>query len=220
MTAWLPECVRHLPVVDGKPVPWVAIWSAERRGPTMTMDRNGLVPASRNEPYVRREFGMWMLTTPTRREGTPDFGSTHSARQRKSMRELRCQVCGRAPAEGGGQRLWTIPPNAEHSKLWLDHLVLNPLTCEDCWRLVTQPDGPCPYVANVKVPAFTGRPGKVWGVSGTLMLPGDRERDVAIPFGHPHLPWVLGRELIMQLTDPRPYRWDRDPIAAAAGKIR
>ena len=199
----IPDHLRHLPVFNGRPVPWVAIWSGERLGPHMLIGRYGLVP-SKGERYVRREFDMWMLSGPTKREGTPDFGSTHSARQRKAMREQRCQVCGRSPSEGGGQRLWTIPDQGEHPKIWLEHLVLNPPTCEQCWQYVNRTDGPCPFVAKTTVPAFTG-PAKPWGVHGTLILPSGGEQGVVVKFDHPHLPWVLGRELIMEVTDPQPY---------------
>jgi hypothetical protein len=220
MTMWLPEHLRHLPIFDGKPVPWVAIWTAERRGPTMTLARDGLVPVDRRDGYARQEFGVWCIAGPTLTEGTPEFGSTHSARQRKAMRELRCQVCGRSPKQGGGKRLWTIPPEGgEHEELWERNLVINAPTCEDCWRFVTQADGPCPYVARQKVPAFTG-PSTPWGLSGTVVLPGEHEVEVLMEFGDRRMMWLLGRELIMRVSDPKLYRYDRDPVAAAASKIK
>lgn len=79
----IPDIFGHLHVHRGLPVPYIACWSAE-----MTPEASRLT----------RWLGMDWITTHRPGDGTPDFGSTNSQRQRAGMVKRRCQICGRREA--------------------------------------------------------------------------------------------------------------------------
>jgi hypothetical protein len=123
------------PIVDGKPVPWVTMWSAEH-------DFEARVRATpvggqlRAEPpgYIHERGYLW-VDTPTRRLGRPLWGDVHRVRQAACMDTWRprCQVCGlRLKARPVD---WLVP-TAEGPR---DDIVntLSPPVCSNCVQLAT-----------------------------------------------------------------------------------
>lgn len=64
----------------GKDVPWNAMWSGE--------DHNEIRPCR----YADNQLALWSPFKPG--TGHPIFAKPHNVRQRKSIAELRCTVCG------------------------------------------------------------------------------------------------------------------------------
>jgi hypothetical protein len=210
----IPEHLAHLPVVRGMPVPYVAIWTGEQVPVHPTFTRNGLEPDPARPFNLAKEHGIWCIATPTKRTGRPLFGQTHSKRQRICMVEERCQVCGRDEVEGGGRRVWTIPPKLDAPALWAGaNLTMNPPTCEECWGWLLSWQGQCPFVNEHKVPAFTGQ-SRAWGMWGDLPTMTGQSVQTTIPFGAPETRWMLGRQLVVQVPQPkRLLEKHLDPIA-------
>lgn len=183
----------------GIPVPWIALWSAEAVGPTMVSTANGWEPQPGTK-WVRRERGMWMLTAPTRREGTPDFGSTHSLRQRQAMTQALCQVCGNRRR---GEMNWVIPDDSEaegissrHAQLWKQGFVLNAPVCSPCLALARSV---CPHLRQTEpvdvMPMRRTAP--VAAITGDYLDTGGRVLSVVVPLGDPHTARMLGREFVV-----------------------
>jgi hypothetical protein len=182
---------------NDRPVPWIALWSAEAVGPTMVSTRTGWEP-QRGTKWVRRERGMWMLHAPTRREGTPDFGSTHSARQRRAMELGLCQVCGERRR---GEMSWVIPDDSDdgiatrHAELWRQGFVLNAPVCSVCLTLARQV---CPHLRQTEpidvIPLHTSVP---VAITGDYCDTDGRVLSVVVPLGDPHTKRMLGREFVV-----------------------
>jgi hypothetical protein len=178
-----------IPQWEGRAVPAVALWTAERVGPTMVETAQGWEPQPGTK-WAKREHGMWMITGPTKREGRPDFGATHSARQRKMMERGLCQVCNEHVR---GAMFWVIPDSEPHTMLWRAHLVLNAPVCEPCLQLAMSV---CPFLANVGPCAVEPWGGRPVAVSGDLLdRPGHVVNAVA-PLKSVMTRRMLGRELI------------------------
>ena len=73
----------------GTDVPWNAMWSGE--------DRNEIRPCK----YAGNRLAIWSPFKPG--DGKPLFAKPHNVRQRKSIAELRCTVCG---GQTEGDRWW------------------------------------------------------------------------------------------------------------------
>lgn len=137
---------------------------------------------------------MWLLTTPTRRTGEPDFGSTHSARQRACMKRGRCQVCGR----DGRSVVWVVPEHQRDEALWEGHFLLNPPVCVECFDFSRSV---CPFLrAHPSSHVFTGR-SKVAGIHGTAMSEHGQTYDVALSLDDPRRSFVVGRQYVVALSD-------------------
>jgi hypothetical protein len=130
-TRTIPDAWSHLPTYRGLPVAYVAIWSTEIANPPL-----------------RHWRGMtWIHGWDHRGQGVPDFGTTHSGRQRAGMRRGRCQVCGR-----DGATTWVVPNDTDltdtHARLWRElGWVLNPPLHRECFDLAMQW---CPHLLGVE----------------------------------------------------------------------
>lgn len=148
----IPSEWEHLPVYNGLPVPWVAMWSGE-------MDR-------RRSRLTRWQGCDWITTN--NRVGVPDFGSTNSARQRAGMIKRRCQICGERGAD-----TWVCPNDADltgqHVGLWADGLVLNPPVHEHCLAYSREV---CPHLAHTEPHAVVKYGGDAAYVAATTVLRG------------------------------------------------
>jgi hypothetical protein len=198
----VPAHLAALPVRRGMVVPWIAVWTGERFGPQMEERREGLEPVG-NVQYARREYGTWALSAPTNRTGQPLFGLTASRRQREAMERQLCQVCGRSPKESKVAHVWVVPDIEPHDWLWADGKVLNASTCEDCLRYAIRV---CPFLLGGKVlAAFTGR-SRVVAMTGSMRDPRTGAWEtVIVGLGDIALPWMLGRELVVEVARPQPY---------------
>ncbi|GLX54448.1 hypothetical protein Shyhy01_73970 [Streptomyces hygroscopicus subsp. hygroscopicus] len=93
----------ELPPAPPGIVPYIAGYSLETTSvPKLLQDpvRGGL-RFKGETPYDRDSFGvLWVRPTvvPKARRGRPLLKTTHSYRQRRVMRDMRCQVCTQPPA--------------------------------------------------------------------------------------------------------------------------
>lgn len=104
----------------GKDVPWNAMWSGE--------DRNDIRPCK----YAGNRLAVWSPFKPG--EGKPLFAKPHSVRQRKSIAELRCTVCGDRTEEG---HRWWFPFGGYLDGWWVStespvHFACAELALERC----------------------------------------------------------------------------------------
>ena len=67
-------------LVIGKDVPWNAMWTGE--------NQNEIRPCR----YANNRLAVWSPFRPG--VGKPNFAKPHNVRQRKSIAEMRCSVCG------------------------------------------------------------------------------------------------------------------------------
>jgi hypothetical protein len=89
-------------LVIGKDVPWNAMWSGE--------DRNEIRPCK----YAGNKLALWSPFNPG--EGKPIFAKPHHVRQRKSIAEMRCTVCGERTTEGDR---WWFPFGDFRDRWWV-----------------------------------------------------------------------------------------------------
>lgn len=182
---------------EGRPVPWVAVWSDERVAPELELRDGKLTPV---EPvrWVVRGYGMWLLKGPMRQTGVPDFGSTASARQRMCMERLLCQVCGSGLHKRDMH--WVIPDGGVHPELWEERLVINAPVCGTCLHLAERV---CPHLVRHKPVAVVPARRSTYTfaeVTGTYVEGNDRYlHNVRAPLYHPMCQQMLGRELIVKV---------------------
>lgn len=192
----------HLPVYDRMPVPFVAVWEQERGGPSMQWENGTVRPVGPNAHLAVKEDGIWMLRTPWRiGEGRPDFGSTHSERQRICMRDLVCQVCGRSRGHYFGDPLWTIPNEPELMQAYSEHgLSANPPVCAWCYTIVGRI---CPHIrrGGVLVLHCKTKP-RIVAVDGDVFTTRHGHERGMIPYDSPLRSMILARQFIVQLVDP------------------
>jgi hypothetical protein len=151
----VPEFLAHRPMwgdLEPLVVPFVACWSDERNASVTRIIRWRAHPAIFTD----------------RQSGVPDFGSTHSHRQRRCMDDGRCQVCGET-----GATLYVIPDDSAmagtHVGLWdEDRWIINAPVHERCYEYS---QSVCPHLRNVKPHAIVTakRPLLVCGYSDGVM---------------------------------------------------
>lgn len=88
-------------LIIGKDVPWNAMWSGE--------DKNEIRPCK----YATNELAIWSPFAPG--HGKPIFAKPHHVRQRKSIRELRCTVCGQRTTSSDR---WFFPLGSKVDGWW------------------------------------------------------------------------------------------------------
>lgn len=186
----------QFPVHNGLPVPWVALWEAEMRGPQMEVGPDGCRPA-KGSRYVRKERGMWMITGPDKREGKALFGMTHSGRQRAAMEAIRCQVCGR---HRRGEMNWVVPDDGDtHVDLYEKGLILNPPVCLPCLEIAAHL---CPHLRKQEPYAIHQGTARVVAVTGDLFDGRGVTPGVIALLTDPNRVWMVGREFIVKLDEP------------------
>ncbi|MFI9026279.1 hypothetical protein [Streptomyces sp. NPDC053560] len=190
------------------PVPYVAAWTGEsvmHMGLSVQPDGKGLCFAN-EEPADRDHQGvLWARLTDAPGTGTPRFPVMHSARQRRAMREMLCQVCA-GPASRTS-RGWLFLLTHEPA----DGAVTNkPPLCEPCVGVAL---GHCPrltdpFAVRVRRPRVWGVFGDQWARgSGGILAP--LPTDGYMPYGHPSARWFLATHLVLELD-----RMTRVPLPA------
>lgn len=86
----------------GKDVPWNASWSGE--------DQHEIRPCR----YAGGDLAVWQPFKPG--EGKPIFAAPHMVRQRKSIAEMRCTVCGEETSDGDR---WWFPIGSWRDGWWV-----------------------------------------------------------------------------------------------------
>lgn len=89
-------------LIIGQTVPWSASWSAE--------ERFEIRPCK----YAGNRLAVWQPFKPG--EGRPIFAKPHNVRQRKSIAEMRCTVCGEKTVMGNR---WWWPRGNQQGRWWM-----------------------------------------------------------------------------------------------------
>jgi len=172
--------------VGGLTVPYITLWSGERKPlPPLVrrVGRGGEGIGYLDEfPYERGELAgeLWVRQALARGVGVPEFAAVHARRQRRAMRYLLCQVCGR-PARAGEDEpvlflLSGTAPVAEGERTDA------PPVCVACAPIAVRQ---CPRLRKAHTAVWVGYP-FAWGVAGVLCdldtftaIPGDDLVEVA-----------------------------------------
>lgn len=197
-TMTIPDHLRHLPVVGGRPVPWVVVWSAEKQYRAEVQFQRGVgIVGGR---YTTILFGMTFVAVPSDMHGRPEWRETHSLRQRRCMLGPRCQVCGHRIE---GTPVWLIPDFQEHFRWWVqERWTMTPPVCE-----------PCADAAVVWCPHLAARPPTVVRGIGTPVAaqcraytPDGREAgggaELAVILRSEAASHAYGRQLIVRVDEP------------------
>jgi hypothetical protein len=153
------------------PVPFVAVWSDEKRPGAAKLVR------SRGIDWIWAE----------QPSGVPDFGSTNSHRQRDCMTRCLCQICGR-----DGAHLYVIPDDREiggsHAGLWDDTgLILNAPLHDECYEYSKTI---CPHLQTIEPYAIVRH-------SHPLPIMAYTTERLALPIGV-RGEGIIGREYIVE----------------------
>lgn len=200
-TTTIPAHLAHLPVFDGLPVPWVAIWEAEQRLVAKWWPgSDGVIPGR----WTERRLGMLWVAVPNLQGGRPVFSMTHSQRQRRCMLGPRCQVCG---VKIDGTPNWLIPDIPDHRSMWdgtsetsegRSHLAVSPPVCDRCAH--TAHDW-CPHLRRRPPIVARGHATPAFAM-GDAFIPATREivPRAGCAIGDPATRWMIGRQLVMEVN--------------------
>ncbi|MFF9016127.1 hypothetical protein ACF09C_24570 [Streptomyces sp. NPDC014870] len=156
----------------------------------------------RGELWARCSQSLNAAGKPT---GKPQWRLVNPARQRETMKQLRCQV-GFCPAET--DRGYIFLAGAEGAA---SHRAGEPVRTAQppvCLKHLRPALELCPHLGKGHV-AFRARATSPWGVIGTRYrltatglepLPADDD-DAPVAYGHPQLGWFLASQLIRELRD-------------------
>ncbi len=191
-------------------MPYIARWSGEKAGPkpvVLRRDGKGIAYADERS-YDRDAYGvLWERTPSQPGKGVPQFGEVHSLRQRLCMTGLRCQVCGVPADRAPDGVLWLV--DARPAELLpAGETTAHPPVCRPCARLAVRA---CPHLRTQQV-ALRVRGFRPSSVRGALYAPGRNGPDLydaqTLPLAHPLVPWLLGGQLLMELTEYTPVALD------------
>lgn len=126
-------------LVIGKDVPWNATWSAE--------ERHEIRPCR----HIGMNLAIWSPHKPG--EGRPLFAKPHMVRQRKSIVDMRCTVCGERT---DWRDRWWFPRGSWNEGWWMSTEAPVHLRCVDlarhaCPKLRTAGGDPIPFPGGSKV---------------------------------------------------------------------
>lgn len=188
------------------PVPFVALWSGERKGPMPVVWRRhgpGIGYADERS-YDRDANGvLWSRMPSQPGRGEPLLGKVHSLRQRLAMAQSRCQVCGGPADRTDAGMLWLIDAHPGELRPGEEETA-HPPVCRPCAIRAVRV---CPHLRSgftaIRVRAFApaGVTGVIYGPTPT----GPQAVNAApVPFGSPLMPYVRAHQLLMRLTDFHP----------------
>lgn len=192
----------------GSVVPYVGVWTDEKRGPTTMIERPGGGIGYAEETILDRdEHGvLWTRFTTRVGGGTPLFRKQHPARQRHAMRRLLCQVCAQPADRSAEGTLWLIPGDdlAHYQDQPGDMPTIYPPVCLPCADLSVRM---CPALRDqyTAVRAHS----RLYGVIGVEFQAGHpRPRPApqtltsyAVSFGDPAIAWVMATQLARTLHE-------------------
>jgi hypothetical protein len=150
------------------------------------------------------EGALWRRVPSRQGQGRPEFARVHTLRQRRVMRNLRCQICA-GPADRTEQGvLWLLHDDREDSPDWPENVTAaHPPLCLPCAVRSVQS---CPHLRDQYVPVRVRNP-EMHGVYGVLYRAGrvtpEPSDDVIVPYGDPRMRWTLASQLVRPLRDAR-----------------
>ncbi|AEW92906.1 MULTISPECIES: hypothetical protein [Streptomycetaceae] len=185
-------------------VPYIAPWSGERTAAHLLVHDargTGIVYADEH-PFDRDSHGVLYKRTLHRPGvGDPLLGDVHGPRQRRAMRKLLCQVCGRAADRDARGWLWLLRADPRTPEWPEGEMTTHPPLCRRCARISVRQ---CPHLNDQAVAARVGRPeiDHVLAVryrkGGTAPEPAGHA-DV-VPIADPAIRWYLATQLVATLT--------------------
>ncbi|WP_230423336.1 hypothetical protein [Streptomyces radicis] len=189
------------------PVPYAAAWTGESTRVAVALavrpGGNGLgyrdeVPGDRDRHGV-----LWTRMDAEPGAGRPDFRALHPARQRRTMLERLCQVCG-GPADRTSRGWLFLVQRAEVADFGDVEGLLStkPPVCRPCAALAVRH---CPHLTDPLL--IRSRKPRTWGVFGGFFTPDPdsdgivpHPEDHHLPYGHPDARWFLAAQLVIELT--------------------
>lgn len=209
-------------IYSGWPTPYVAPWTHEKHSfPTLErrVGREGLFLGYRQELPGDRGVGGELLARLALRPGVgaPRFDSVHSARQRRCMFHLRCQVGGGEALAADGRALFVVR-SAGVGRIVEGERTTAPPVCGPCAALAV---AYCPRLREGYAAAWVEDP-QVWGVAGRVydpqtLMPADAPSLTKVPYlsgssgaTNPRLRLTVAERLAVELRGVTPVRITQD----------
>ncbi len=185
---------------DQPTVPYITTWATERSLPAqVTAHPSGVGIAYADEGLGDRDGKdvLWMRTHSRPGHGRPVFGEVHTARQRRAMRVLLCQVCAGPADRTDDGVLWVLKDDREAWPGWPERMgVTEPPICLPCLRFSVNA---CPALRKGYV-VVRVRDSTVSGIYGLRYRPGrpfpTPSEPVLLPFDAPTIRWTLASQLV------------------------
>nr|WP_198152012.1 hypothetical protein [Kibdelosporangium sp. MJ126-NF4]CEL22835.1 conserved hypothetical protein [Kibdelosporangium sp. MJ126-NF4]CTQ89975.1 conserved hypothetical protein [Kibdelosporangium sp. MJ126-NF4] len=183
-------------------VPYITAWSTEQDLSGEVICRPGGGIGYADETVMDRDTRgvLWVRAVSRPGSARPVFGDVHSLRQRRAMRRLLCQVCGKPADRSPDGVLWLLPDFREDWPGWPDAMGnAEPPICVPCAHLAVRL---CPRLRRGAV-LIRVRECPVEGVRGKLYVPGaDGPVQVdggTFAFDDPRVRWVQAHGLVREL---------------------
>jgi hypothetical protein len=186
-------------------VPYIASWSGEEvPKPEIVEHPSGFGIAFRDEQLVDRDSRgvLWDRYAVRPGAGKPRYAVIHTARQRRAMRVLLCQVCGDHADISPDGVLWLLPAETAHWPGWPNACTVSePPVCAACVDLAVRH---CPTLKRGHL-LVRARRYSVHGVSGLLYRASQPHPvitgQVTVSHADPTIRWVLATKLVRALDE-------------------
>jgi hypothetical protein len=184
--------------------PYIAMWSEEYQSLAGVLGWRGSGLGYLDETMCDRDRGgaLWLRALSAQGRGEPWFGQVHPYRQRRAVRKLLCNVCGKPADENSDGTLWLIQDNGHDWPDWPEGMgVTEPPVCLPCVKLASRL---CPALRGRAI-AIRARESPIAGVCGDLYRIEKSSlrragREVA-PYGSPLIPWIVADQQVRELRD-------------------
>lgn len=187
-------------------VPWVTAWSLEMQH-TSPVAWSPMGIAAPDGQHLDMLGVTWLKMSNEPGSGEPMFSQVHTLRQIRCMRGPRCQVCGERLGIDGAPVPWLLNGATDTALYDLVTrgtaqalLTQTPPTCESCIpRALLR----CPHLSALANPITLHVTSyEKWGVQGDLYADSTTvKQGEVLPFHHPYLRWMLGRQMVVKLTE-------------------
>ena len=185
--------------------PYITAWSEELDEPVTIVERPTQRVGYLDETmYDRDRHGvLWLRSLVRQGVGEPQFARVHPLRQRRAMRLLLCNVCGRPADRSDEGVLWLLRDNRDDWPEWPERMIVNePPVCVPCARRASRM---CPAMRLGPV-AVRARRYPIVGVHGRLFRTTGTPWPEVVDFDNvlysqPASRWVQASKLVRNLVD-------------------
>jgi hypothetical protein len=185
-------------------VPYIVTWSEEQELPTRIIEspRGGIGFADEVIADRDRNGVLWTRMSSCAGRGRPKFAAMHPLRQRRAMRRLFCQICGRPADQDERGVLWVLPDRPDGRADWPNgKWVVEPPICRPCAPIAVRL---CPALRRGYIVVRVGN-APICGVKGlTYRSTGSAPaivEDEMVAIGTAKIRWTLGEFLMRRLSD-------------------
>jgi hypothetical protein len=192
----------------GGVVPYITAWSSEdlpTRAQVIARPLTGIGYLDETSED-RDEHGiLWRRVQSSPGVGRPEFGNIHTARQRRAMHHLLCQICGGPADQAAEGTLWLLKDHRGDWPDWPHGMgVTEPPICLPCAQAASNT---CPALRREGHVALrvTGCP--ISGITGALYQPGAVYPTAKITghlvmraFEDPAVRWIQAVHLVREIT--------------------